>query len=116
MREDTNPSGSAAAAAGSAPAEAPTGARAPQVFISYAWDSEEHREHVRDLWVLLRANGIDAQLDIAADNQRRDWTLWMEQQVTDADFIIIVASPAYQKRAGPRPSRMRVGVCSTRPA
>jgi hypothetical protein len=34
----------------------------PRVFISYAHDSVEHRDLVRALWLLLRANGIDAKI------------------------------------------------------
>ena len=78
----------------------PESVRAPQVFISYAHDSDTHRELVRDLWVFLCANGVDARIDRVAVEQRQDWALWMEQQVTEADRILIVASPAYKRRAG----------------
>src|SRR5690349_10730307 len=72
----------------------------PRVFISYAHDSDAHRELVRDLWIFLCANGVDARIDRVAVEQRQDWALWMEQQVAEADRILIVASPAYQQRAG----------------
>ena len=71
------------------------GVRAPRVFISYAHDSTAHREAVRDLWIFLRAHGVDARIDRVAAEQRTDWTLWMEQQVAEADRILVVASPAY---------------------
>jgi tetratricopeptide (TPR) repeat protein len=70
------------------------------VFISYAHDSDAHREKVRDLWVFLCANGVEAHIDRVADQERQDWTMWMERQVAEADHILIVASPAYKKRAG----------------
>ncbi len=75
--------------------------RAPRVFISYAHESDEHAEAVRDLWVFLRANGVDARLDRVAAQRRQDWTLWMEEQVDAADHILVIASPAYRRRAGP---------------
>ena len=75
-------------------------ARAPRVFISYAHDSDAHREHVRDLWIFLCAHGVDARIDRVAAEQRQDWTLWMEQQVAEADRVLVVASPAYKQRAG----------------
>jgi hypothetical protein len=79
--------------------------RPPRVFLSYAHDtdahgSDTHREAVRDLWILLRANGVDAQIDRVAAEQRQDWTLWMEEQVAAADHILVIASPAYKQRAG----------------
>jgi hypothetical protein len=83
--------------------------RAPRVFISYAHASPEHTEMVRDLWVFLRAHGVDAQLDVLAAQRRRDWPLWMADQVREADRILVVASSAYreraQGRAGPQVGR-----------
>jgi SEFIR domain/NB-ARC domain len=72
----------------------------PRVFISYAHDSDDHLEAVRDLWILLCENGVDARIDRVAAEQRQDWTLWMEEQVAAADRILVVASPAYKQRAG----------------
>ena len=72
----------------------------PRVFISYAHDSDDHLEAVRDLWILLRENGVDARIDRVAAEQRQDWTLWMEEQVAAADRILVVAPPAYKQRAG----------------
>jgi len=59
----------------------PPASRPVQVLISYAHDSKAHEEAVRDLWVFLRANGIDAQLDRVAAQRRQDWSLWMMDQV-----------------------------------
>ncbi len=70
-----------------------------RAFISYAHESQAHVETVRDLWVFLRANGIDATLDRVAAQQRQDWTLWMMDQIRDADHILVIASPAYKSRA-----------------
>src|SRR3954465_2643957 len=71
----------------------------PRVFISYAHDSAEHEERVRNLWVFLRAHGIDAKIDLPAAEQRQDWPLWMSEQVRQAQFILAVASPEYRRRA-----------------
>src|SRR5689334_17117158 len=78
----------------------PESERAPRVFISYAHDSDAHREQVRDLWIFLCANGVDARIDRVAAAQRQDWPLWMEQRVGEVDRILIVSSPAYRQRAG----------------
>ncbi|MFD9701408.1 SEFIR domain-containing protein [Lentzea sp. NPDC059081] len=70
-----------------------------RVFISYAHESDEHRRLVQDLWTFLRANGVDARLDLGAAHQRQDWALWMADQIREADVVLCVASAAYRKRA-----------------
>ncbi|MDQ1739099.1 MAG: hypothetical protein QOE53_751, partial [Pseudonocardiales bacterium] len=70
-----------------------------RVFISYAHDSDEHEERVRAFWLFLRGLGIDAKLDRPAAARRQDWPLWMTRQVREAEFILVIASPAYRRRA-----------------
>ena len=70
-----------------------------RIFISYAYDSDEHREAVRRLWVFLRRCGLDAQLDLEATAARQDWSIWMTEQIDGADYVLVVASPAYRRRA-----------------
>ncbi len=70
-----------------------------RVFISYAHDDEVHEDRVRDFWLFLRAQGVDAQLDLAAAEQRVDWAQWMTFQVRYADWVLVVASPEYRRRA-----------------
>jgi tetratricopeptide (TPR) repeat protein len=70
-----------------------------RVFVSYAHDSVEHQEAVRGLWILLRSLGVDARLDLPAAERRHDWPIWMLRQVRKADFVLVVASPAYRRRA-----------------
>jgi hypothetical protein len=71
----------------------------PRVFISYAHESDEHGELVRDLWVYLRSRGVDAILDRPAAEQRQEWTAWMDREIPRSDFILVVASPEYRRRA-----------------
>jgi hypothetical protein len=70
-----------------------------RVFISYAHESTEHVETVRRLWELLRANGVDAQLDLAASAVRQDWVLWMTGQLQRSDYVLVIASAAYRRRS-----------------
>ncbi|WP_131770938.1 toll/interleukin-1 receptor domain-containing protein, partial [Candidatus Protofrankia californiensis] len=72
----------------------------PRVFISYAHESDAHAESVRELYWFLCSRGIDAKCDLPASQRRQDWALWMEQQIHAADFILMIASPAYRRRAG----------------
>lgn len=72
----------------------------PRVFISYAHDSPEHKDLVRRFATFLHGRiGLDVRLDQWDDNKRRDWSLWAIEQLVAADFILVVASPDYQRRA-----------------
>ncbi|WP_410673577.1 SEFIR domain-containing protein [Amycolatopsis sp. cmx-4-68] len=73
-----------------------------RVFISYAHESDEHAEMVRDLWIFLRRCGVDAKVDLPAAQRRQDWALWMGRQVREADHVLVVASAAYRERAEAR--------------
>jgi hypothetical protein len=70
-----------------------------RVFISYAHDDAAHVERVREFWLFLRANGVDAVLDLPAADERQDWAQWMTRQIRDAEWILVVASPDYKRRA-----------------
>lgn len=75
---------------------------APQpvrVFVSYAHESLRHEDLVLELCRFLHRTGVDVRLDKWAPFQRRDWHVWMTEQVLDADFVIVIASEAY-RRAG----------------
>jgi hypothetical protein len=72
----------------------------PRVFISYAYDSEQHKRQVHAFASFLRAEGgIDVRFDQWDTSQRRDWSVWMLKQFREAGFVIVVASPAYKRRA-----------------
>ncbi|OIK28695.1 SEFIR domain-containing protein [Streptomyces malaysiense] len=66
----------------------------PRVFVSYAHDDEPHVEQVR-LFAdfLARDCGLDVVLDRWDTDRRRDWYLWAAEQVREADFVLVVASP-----------------------
>lgn len=72
----------------------------PRVFISYAHDSEQHLRQVHEFAWFLRVDcGIDVRLDVWDADQRRDWSVWVMEQVQEAEFVLVVASPAYKHRA-----------------
>jgi len=74
----------------------------PRVFISYSWDSEEHRDWVLSLATRLRQGGVDVVLD--------EWNLglgenrfhFMEQSVVSAEFILLVCTPLYAEKSNDR--------------
>jgi hypothetical protein len=75
---------------------APTGlagTKTPRVFISYAHDDQRHVDAVRAFGEFLLQSGIDAHMDRWDLDFRRDWYQWATEQITTADFVVVVASP-----------------------
>ena len=70
-----------------------------RVFISYAHGNTQHEDRVRDFWLFLRSQGIDARLDRPTLDRRVDWVQWMTQQISRADVVLVIASPEYKRRA-----------------
>ena len=70
-----------------------------RVFVSYAHDDVAHQDRVREFWWFLRAQGVDARLDLVAGEQRQDWAEWMAREVRDAGRVLVVASPGYRRAA-----------------
>jgi hypothetical protein len=70
-----------------------------RVFISYAWDDDKHVGKVREFYHFLRACGIDADLDLVAAERAQHWATWMLRGIRDSRHVIVVASPAYKRRA-----------------
>lgn len=71
----------------------------PKVFISYSHDSKRHAERVLALASRLRKYGIDCNIDQYEPHPPQGWQRWMEQQLEDADFVLIVATRAYFEHA-----------------
>jgi len=68
----------------------------PRVFVSYAHDTEDHKTLVLRLCQVLRSQGVDARLDTYDANERRDWYVWYIDQVSRADFVLVIASRGYR--------------------
>jgi SEFIR domain len=66
------------------------------VFVSYAHESPRHREDVLAFASFLRRQGVDAVLDTWAQSTRQDWYAWAIREMTEAAYVIVVASPAYR--------------------
>jgi hypothetical protein len=74
--------------------------KVPRVFITYAHDTPEHKALVERFATFLRGViGLDVHLDSWYDNVRRDWSLWATQHLSEADFILVIASGEYKRRA-----------------
>lgn len=85
--------------------------RRPRVFISYAHDSDEHKNLVLRLGNLLRGHGVDAWLDSYDGDERRDWYAWMTDQIKGSDYVLVVASAGYRASGdGNAPANRNRGV------
>jgi hypothetical protein len=74
----------------------------PKVFISYSWDDEAHKEWVRQLGIQLRADGIDARLDHWHAVPGDQLPEFMEREIGDADFVVVVCTPGYKMKSETR--------------
>jgi len=72
----------------------------PKVFISYSHDSKEHRDFVRGISDRMRLeDGLDCQIDqYIIGSPPEGWQRWMENQIEQADFVLLVCTPNYLKR------------------
>jgi hypothetical protein len=74
----------------------------PKTFLSYAWESDEHRNWVRDLATRLRSNGVDVMLDQWALHPGDELPQFMEGAIRDNDYVLLVCTPYYAKRSNQR--------------
>lgn len=69
----------------------------PRVFISYSWDSDEHKLWVKSLATQLRDDGIDARLD-AWHLEGRTIPSFMTSEVRNADIFLAVCTRHYRNK------------------
>ncbi|HTC48453.1 MAG TPA: SEFIR domain-containing protein [Candidatus Aquilonibacter sp.] len=72
--------------------------RPPRVFTSYSHDSPEHEAGVLALSDRLRDDGVDAILDQYESAPAEGWPFWMDHQIRDADFVLVVCSETYLRK------------------
>lgn len=77
--------------------EGPQG-EATRVFISYSWDSEEHKDRVLSLSNTLRRYGIDCQIDRYHQAPPEGWYRWMQNEINLADFVLVICTEKYNSR------------------
>ncbi len=70
----------------------------PKVFISYSHDSKEHKDRVLALSDRLRADGIDCIIDQYETSPPEGWARWCNNQIDEADFVLVVCTGIYEAR------------------
>lgn len=71
----------------------------PKVFISYSHDSAAHKQWVLEFATTLRDRGVDAILDQWDLKPGDDLPEFMEQNLENADFAIMVCTKRYVEKA-----------------
>lgn len=74
----------------------------PSVFISYSWDSDEHKDWVRELGERLVLNGVHVKLDQWDLVPGDSLTHFMESQIEACDFVLVICTPNYAKKSTSR--------------
>jgi hypothetical protein len=73
--------------------------KAPNVFISYSHDSEEHKMWVASLATKLMQNGVDVILDQWDLRPGGDVLKFMETGVASADRVLMICTERYVRKA-----------------
>jgi hypothetical protein len=81
---------------------APSASKLGQTFISYSWESPEHKEWVLAFATALRKSGVNVVLDEWHLPPGGDMYHFMEHSVRSAEFVIVVCTPAYAAKADAR--------------
>ena len=71
-----------------------------RVFISYGWDSIEHKD-----WVIRLAERLSKYFDVVIDAKvplGTDLNHFMEQMVTSSDRVLLILTPLYKEKADKR--------------
>lgn len=67
----------------------------PKVFISYSHKSQVYEDQVLELSNRLRSEGIDASIDQYEEAPVEGWPRWMERQILEAQYVIILCDETY---------------------
>lgn len=71
----------------------------PKCIISYSWESEEHKNWVRNLAEKLHENGVYVHLDQWDLKPGMNLPGYMEKCVRECDFVLLIATPSFSKKA-----------------
>lgn len=68
----------------------------PKVFISYSHETKAFGDEVLTFSNRLRREfGIDAEIDQYEENPPQGWPLWMDEQIMNADFVLVLSTKSY---------------------
>src|SRR6266446_7013752 len=70
----------------------------PRVLISYSHDSPAHEVRVLALADRLRADGIDAMIDLYVQSPPEGWPAWCDSQIRQSQSVLMVCTTTYLRR------------------
>jgi predicted nucleotide-binding protein len=74
----------------------------PSVFISYSWDSKEHKIWVKNFGDFLESKSITVFIDQDDLFLGDSLTEYMESKIRESDFILIICTPKYKEKSDSR--------------
>lgn len=76
--------------------------KVPKVFLSYSYDSNEHELWVEQLAKMLRSDGVEAILDRWYLHPGDPITEFMETNIKNSDFVLIICTEKYKQKSDSR--------------
>jgi TIR domain len=76
--------------------------RQPSVFISYSWDSADHKRWVASFAARLEQNGVKVWLDQWHVKAGDSLTKFMESKIRSSGHVVVVCTPAYARKSNAR--------------
>ena len=73
-----------------------------KVFISYSWESEEHKEWVMGLRNRLEEESVHTILDRINMNLGDSIPKFMEESIRNSKFVLLILTPTYKEKADAR--------------
>jgi len=73
-----------------------------KVFISYSWDSVEHKEWVKKFAEFLESEDINVSYDTKDLGLGDTLTEYMESKIRESDFVLIICTMKYKKKSDNR--------------
>jgi hypothetical protein len=74
----------------------------PTAFASYSWDDDPHRMWVASLATRLRSDGVNVRLDQWNTAHGDQLPAFMEREIRDNAFVLIVCTPKYKLKSDTR--------------
>ena len=79
-----------------------TNMQPPRAFISYSWDDDQHNAWVSNLATDLRRDGVETRLDEWHTAFGDQFTAFMEREIRENDFVLVVCTPNYRLKSDRR--------------
>jgi hypothetical protein len=82
--------------------DAPADTPSPKVFMSYSWDSPEHKSWTKQLATRLRGDGVDVTLDQWGVVPGDQLPKFMETAIRENSYVVIICTQNYKTKSDER--------------